>query len=385
MAAESTPNGGNPQYTAKDKAMSIKNVFETITSFETLLYAEKEVGSGKKGLKKDALIFREDLENNLFELRDSMLALSPPKAKYNLFYVYEPKVRKVVDIDYKNKIIQRAIYDVLNPLICKGYISDTYSCVEGRGQLNAMKCLYDWEQYVVRTGGEWWCFKGDVRRFFYRIVHTGLEKNIDKKIGDKRATALLKHYIFNQEIPFGLPLDGDPLTITEDEMLRDRGIPIGGGLSHMEGNMHLDPLDQYCKRVLGIKFYVRYMDDIIILSNSKEQLHEWKKRIEDFLFGMELQLNNKTAIMPINQGVEFVGYRIWPTHVTIRKSTSLRMKRRLKHTQEQYANYEITLFEASQTVSSYKALMKHCNCHNLDKKIFENFILTHDKEKLNAR
>lgn len=365
--------------------MSIKNIFEEMTSFENLLNAEKEVGSGKKGQHREILLFREDLENNLFFLQECMQKLSPPKAKYNIFYVYEPKIRKVIDIDYKNKVIERAAYDVANPLVCKGFIYDTYSCVKGKGQIEAMKRLYGWEQQVSRRPGDWYYLKLDITKFFYRIPHDIMCGIVDKKIGDKRAAALIKHYIVGQNMPFGLPLGADPQTVPLEQMLWDRGIPIGGGLSHMLANMILDGLDQYCKRNLGIHYYIRYMDDIIILSNSKIQLHDWKSKIINFLLGLGLILNNKTAIRPIGDGVEFVGFRIWPTHVTLRKSTSLRMKRRLKLVQKQYADYRISFEKASETVNSYKALMKHCNCHNLDKKIFGDFVLTHDKEILYAR
>ena len=154
----------------------------------------------------------------------------------------------------------------------------------------------------------------------------------------------------------------------------------------MLGNMYFDVADQHIKRELGVDFYARYMDDGIILSDDKPQLHVWHKEIEEFLnTKLQLNLNNKTMICPIDKGVEWVGYRIWPTHVTIRKSTSLRMKRRLRLLQEQYRSGEVTFDRVSKTVNSYKVLMKHCNCHNLDKKIFDNFVLTHDKEITYAR
>lgn len=365
--------------------MSVKNVFDKIVSFENLLNAEKEVGAGKKGERDEVLLFREDLENNIFKLQDCMKQLTHPEAHYNIFYVYEPKVRKVIDIDYKNKIIQRAIYDVINPLICKGFITDTYSCVDDRGQLRAAKKLYNWEKMLSRRPGQWYYLKIDIAKFFYRIPHDILCRTIDKKIGDRRAATLIKGYIEEKVIPFGLPLGANPQTISPEEMLWDRGIPIGGGLSHMLANMYLDKLDQYCKRELGIEFYIRYMDDTFALTNSKQQLHEWKEKISDFLFDIGLELNNKTAIRPIESGAEFVGVVVNPTRMVIRKSTSLRMKRRLKVVQREYAECKITLKKASETVSSYKALLKHFDCHSLEKKIWEDFVLTHDKEILYAR
>ena len=151
----------------------------------------------------------------------------------------------------------------------------------------------------------------------------------------------------------------------------------------MFGNMYLDKLDQECKRNLSIHYYIRYMDDVIILSDSKEQLWQWKHHIEDFLMKeLKLNLNKKTAIRPISQGVEFVGYRIWPTHVTLRKSTSLRMKRRLKVLRIRYRDYQISLDKVFQTIASYTAMMRQCNCKLLEKKILDEYVLTHNREDI---
>lgn len=193
--------------------MLVKNVFDKIISFENLLNAEKEVGAGKKGQRNEVLLFRDDLENNIFELQECMRKLTHPEAQYNVFYVYEPKIRKVIDIDYKNKIIQRAIYDVINPLICKGFITDTYSCVDGRGQLRAAQKLYEWEKMLTRRSGQWYYLKIDIAKFFYRIPHNELRLVIDKKISDRKATTLIKGYIEEDKMAFGLPVGADPRTI----------------------------------------------------------------------------------------------------------------------------------------------------------------------------
>ena len=182
---------------------------------------------------------------------------------------------------------------------------------------------------------------------------------------------------------FGRPLGvKSPLEISDKEMLWDVGIAIGGGLSHMYGNMYLNPMDQMAKRKEGIQYYIRYMDDVIILSTDKELLHRYKNMFSDFLGDvLKLRLNNKTAIRPVSHGMEFVGYTIRPFDVRLRKSTSLRMKRHLKTIQELYRDYEIDLDRARSTLMSYKALMDHCDCRALEKKIFEDFVLTHNPKE----
>lgn len=362
--------------------MSIKNVFPEMSSFDNVLLAEQDVRAGSRYDKEELLFWRE-YEDNLHFITESIRNLDFPPDSYRSFYVYEPKLRKIVCSDYTTKVIQRVVYNTLNPLVCKGFIKDTYSCVKDRGQLAAMLRLADWVNYVSNSGEKWYYLKMDVEKFFYRIDHEILMKIIRKKVGDKKAVRIMEHYICEASKPFGLPLGiKSPLDISDSEMLWDVGISIGGGLSHLQGNMYLDPVDQLAKREFGIPKYIRYADDITVLLNDKSKLHWYKNEFSDFLGDeLKLRLNNKTAIRPVSEGIEFVGYRIYPGYVKMRKSTSLRMKRHLKDIQDRYRNYEISFERANQTVQSYIALMNNCDCQSMKDKIFNGFVLTHNAKE----
>lgn len=357
--------------------MTIRNVYYEITSFHTLMIADTHVSKGKRE-NTERLRFYDNREGNLEEISTLLRAGKVPKVEYHSFYVYVPKVRKVIFIDYWSKVVQRAIYDVLNPKICRTFIEHTYACVKGRGQLAAMEQLYTWMRETRTSGTEWYYYKFDVAKFFYRIDHEILMDICRKKIDDPRTVDLLGYYINNDAVPFGMPLDANQLTITEEQMLYDLGIPIGGGLSHMLGNMYLDPLDQFCKRVLGIKRYIRYMDDIIILDNDKERLREYGRRMARFLEErLHLNFNNKTALRPVRVGCEFVGYVIYDDHVILRKSTTLRMKRRLREVRQDYHDNLITFKEANATMQSYLAMLSHVDCKKFKEKLLDEFVLTH--------
>lgn len=357
--------------------MTIRNVYYEITSFHTLMVADTHVSKGKRE-NTERLRFYDNREGNLEEISTLLRAGKVPKVEYHSFYVYVPKVRKVIFIDYWSKVVQRAIYDVLNPKICRTFIEHTYACVKGRGQLAAMEQLYTWMRETRTSGTEWYYYKFDVAKFFYRIDHEILMDICRKKIDDPRTVDLLGYYINNDAVPFGMPLDANQLTITEEQMLYDLGIPIGGGLSHMRGNMYLDPLDQFCKRVLGIKRYIRYMDDIIILDNDKERLKEYGRRMTQFLEErLHLNFNNKTALRPVRVGCEFVGYVIYNDHVILRKSTTLRMKRTLRKTRQDYHDNLITFKEANATMQSYLAMLSHVDCKKFKEKLLDEFVLTH--------
>lgn len=357
--------------------MTIRNVYYEITSFHTLMVADTHVSKGKRE-NTERLRFYDNREGNLEEISTLLRAGKVPKVEYHSFYVYVPKVRKVIFIDYWSKVVQRAIYDVLNPKICRTFIEHTYACVKGRGQLAAMEQLYTWMRETRTSGSEWYYYKFDVAKFFYRIDHEILMDICRKKIDDPRTVDLLGYYINNDAVPFGMPLDANQLTITEEQMLYDLGIPIGGGLSHMLGNMYLDPLDQFCKRVLGIKRYIRYMDDIIILDNDKERLKEYGRRMTQFLEErLHLNFNNKTALRPVRVGCEFVGFVVYNDHVILRKSTTLRMKRTLRKTRQDYHDNLITFKEANATMQSYLAMLSHVDCKKFKEKLLDEFVLTH--------
>jgi RNA-directed DNA polymerase len=362
--------------------MAIRKVFMEITSFHSLMVAEKEVSKGKRE-QEEVLKFQKDLEDRLHGISELLRSGKIPKVYYKSFLVYVPKVRKVIYIDYQSKIIQRAIYDAINPKVSKMFIKDTYSCIKGRGQVAAFDTLYGWIKGTRTAGGEWYYYKFDVAKFFYRINHEIMMDICRKKIDDPRAVKLIEYYVCSTSKPFGLPLDADHLTITEAEMLWDVGIPIGGGLSHMLGNMYMDPLDQYAKRELGIKRYIRYMDDIIIVDNDKERLQEYGRKLTTFLEEkLLLEFNSKTALRPVRAGCEFVGILIYDDHAILRKSTSLRIKRRMREVSENYRDGKITFAEANATVQSYKAILDRVDCKNFREKLFSEFSLTRNPKEL---
>lgn len=354
----------------------IKNIYDETTSFEALLKAESDSWKSAKKRRRDIHIFRMDLEDHLHDDVHLLERYQFPEISYREFVVYEPKPRKIIYADYNSKVIERTFYNKLNPLLSNRFIEDTYSCVVDRGQLKAMQRLYSWFQYLRRQPGQWYYYKLDVAKFFYRIDHKVLMNQFEKWIGDWYVLDALEYYLCNDDHRFGLRLTDDPRTIDSRDMLTDIGIPIGGGLSHTAGNVALNDIDQLAKRTLGIKYYIRYMDDIIFLGNNKGKMREQKIFIEDYLNkNLHLELNNKTALRPIKNGCEFVGCVIYPDHVILRKQTTLRMKRRLKRVMKDYSSGILTLEEAHQTVAAYKAILKYVDCKNFDQKIWTDFVL----------
>lgn len=157
--------------------------------------------------------------------------------------------------------------------------------------------------------------------------------------------------------------------------LYDVGMPIGNLTSQLFANIYLNELDQLCKHELRLHFYIRYMDDVIILLDSKERLAEIKGIVEDFLNeNLHLDLNKKTAIRPVWTGVDFVGFRIFATHRKLKKQTARRMIRNVKRLCEGIQEGKTSKDELLRTAASYNGILEHCNSYGLRRKLNEIYI-----------
>ena len=349
---------------------SIKHVFEQVTDYDNLYKAYLNARLCKR-YRYEVLRFSAHLEDNLHLIQEQLINGTYKLGRYREFYIYEPKQRLIMAQPFKDRVVQWAIYQVLHPLFVKGYISDSYACIQGRGTHSAVERLHYWLQQVDRREEKYYYLKLDISKYFYRIDHEVLFSILQRRIKDKKMLDLLSIIVNSDETNFGLPPGKAPGEVRKSERVSNKGMPVGNLSSQMFANLYLNELDQYCKRELKIHFYVRYMDDVIILSDSKAQLNEWKREINNFLqTRLRLDLNNKTCIRPITLGIEFCGYKVWPTHIKLRKSTALKMKRRLKRLQGQYTRGEVTDKRAMQTVNSYMGILKHCDSYQLRRKIF---------------
>lgn len=350
----------------------LKNVYAQIYDFDNLYQAYLSARKNKR-YRDEVLAFTANLEENLITIQNELIYQTYKVGRYREFYVYEPKKRLIMALPFKDRVVQWAVYRIVNPIISRGFIADTYACVEGRGVQRAVNRIKYWMRLIEHRQEKPYYLKLDISKYFYRIDHEVLLNIFKRKFADEQLILLLGTIINSESVAFGLPAGYNP---GEARMVYDRGMPIGNLTSQMFANVYLNELDQYIKRSVHAHFYIRYMDDIAILSDSKLQLHEYKKIIEKFLEEeLKLQLNQKTAIRPTTLGLDFCGYKIWSTHIKLRKSTTLKMKKRLKSMRVMYENGEVELEKAQETVTSYFGLMKHCDSYRLRKKIADTYIL----------
>lgn len=210
-----------------------------------------------KRYRKDVLIFTKDKEDNLETVRNDILGLSYEPSEYRYFKVYEPKERQIMALPFYDRVVQHAINNVLEPIFNQRFIFHSYACRKTKGMHAAsdtlQEWLYEWQKF--HQDQPLYAIKADIHHYFQSINHDVLKAEIRKVIKDAGALVLIDRIIdHNGQMPDGV------------------GIPVGNLTSQLFANIYLNKLDQYIKHTLGAKYYMRYMDDFIILSPDKEQL-----------------------------------------------------------------------------------------------------------------
>ena len=350
-----------------------EHVFERFIDFENL-YGGYLLARKNKRYKNDVLEYTANLEENLINAQNHLIWKTYTVDGLREFIEYYPKKRIITVMPFKNRVVNCAAYNVLWPIYTKSFYEPSYGSIQGRGSIKAAKQLQYWMQLVRHSGEHWWLLKLDIKKFFFRVPYEVQLEYLGKPLNDPDMMWFLDRAIRCDGRAFGLPLDASD--VTDCERISGIGMQVGSLISQMTGNVVLTPVDHFIKRELRVPYYIRNMDDMIVLVPSKEQAHEVRGRVEDFLLErLGLNLNSKTAIMPYDSGVEFVGRRVWPHKLQLRKSTSLHMKQHLRYVMEHYSTGEITLDYALDVITSYLGLMKHCDCDALRTKVLNDFVL----------
>ena len=348
-------------------------VFDEFIRFEThydgYLLARRE-----KRYRQEVLTYSAHLEANIINGINHLIWRDYKIDGVHEFYEYFPKKRIITAWPFKNRVINCAAYRVLWPIYSASMYEHSYGSIPGRGSVRATKQLQKWMRTARITRKNTWMAKADVAKFFFRIPHEVQLRELGKPLDDPDMIWFLKTCIDGDGRPTGLPLDcGDP---TEAERIFGIGMPVGSLISQMTANVVLTPLDHYMKRIIRVPRYIRYMDDMVMLGESKQQMWDFVGAMDDFLQeNMGLQLNQKTAVMRYDEGVEFVGRIVTPDRIDIRKSSSLQMKRHLDYVKEAYGRGEVPLEYAQDVIVSYLGLLKHTDSTALREKICEDFVL----------
>ena len=340
------------------------HLWDEMISFEALLRAADTARKGKR-YRPAVAAFHFDQERELWKLHEELASKTYQPGEYRSFFIYEPKERQISAAPYRDRVVHHALTGVLEPIFEKTFIADSYACRKGKGTHAGVKrCQEFARQYR-------YVLKADIQKFFTSLDHEIVKALIARKIKDPNVLWLVNRIIdhSNPQEEILNYFHGDNL-FTPGE--RRRGIPIGNQTSQFFANAYLDPLDHFVKDRLGIKGYVRYVDDFLVFSDDKSHLADVRDQIREFLIRLRLRLHaKKNVIFPVNDGIRFLGYRVFPTHRLLPKENVRRFRRRVRVMQEEYAAGRASFAEVYQRLISWSGHAKQANTYRLRCHLFD--------------
>lgn len=330
-----------------DEIISLKNLFTSWDIFK----------KGKE-CKLDIQDFALSQENNIFQLHAKLKNGHYRHANYISFFITDPKLRAINKAQVRDRVLHHAIVRAIEPLFERNFIYDSYSSRKEKGSHKAIKRLYQFAWKLSRNDTKIvWVLKCDIRKFFDSVDHEILLNLLKREISDQRVIKLLSEIIDSYDSAL--------------ENQRAKGIPLGNLTSQLFSNVYLNPLDQFVKRNLKAKYYVRYADDFVILSCDKESLEKNVSKLKKFLREyLRLELHpSKLTLRKFSQGIDFLGYVVFPHHTILRTKTKKRMIRKISKKQRELANNPESEKSFEQTIQSYLGVLSHCRGEEIRKKI----------------
>ena len=316
----------------------LNNLFDKIVDRDNIELADVKARRNKRNrygiLKHDKT---HDLDNYILEL---LLKFGLYKtSKYDTFKIYEPKERIIYRLPYyPDRILHHAIMNIMESIWINIFTKDTYSCIRGRGIHSLLNNL----TFDLRKdpNGTRYCAKMDIKKFYPSIDHDILKIIIRKKVKDKKLLFILDEIIDSAS-----------------------GVPIGNYLSQFFANLYLAYFDHWIKEELKVKYYYRYADDIVLLSDNKTQLKSWILAIKIYLkYILKLSLKDNYQIFPVaSRGIDFVGYVSFHNYIKLRKS----IKNNLKRLLNRYTRGKLNKEGLTKRISSYFGWLQHCDSKHL--------------------
>ena len=320
---------------------SLFHIYDNIISFDNLLISWREFLRGKRK-RKDVAEFQVHFMDNILALHRELADKTYRHGGYKAFKINDPKPRDIHKASVRDRLLHHAIHRILYPHFDRKFIHDSYSCRLDKGTHRAMDRFQCFSLKVSRNNTQTcWVLKCDIRKFFASIDHSILRVILSKRIGDRDVLRLLSQVIesFNGKIGIGLPL--------------------GNLTSQLLVNIYMNEFDQFAKRQLKIRHYIRYADDFVILHDDMAYLENVLPKISDFLeTRLKLTLHpDKVFIKTYASGVDFLGWVHFPHHRILRTSTKRRMMK------------NITKNPKNETIQSYLGLLSHGNAKKLEESV----------------
>ena len=330
---------------------TIRNQYDKKLTYQNLMKAHKLSKRGK-GYRKEVIQFNLKQEEYIMWLYEQLENMTYKHSGYSVFYVTEPKLRKIEKSKYIDRIVHRWVVDYfLEPYFVPRMIHTSYACLKGKGMHKACLEVQKAMKHCNRTWGEYYMLKMDVAKYFQSIDRKILMEILERKIKDPKLLDLINKIVYSDN--------------------EEKGLPIGNYTSQTFANIYLNEVDKYIKYELRCKYYFRYMDDSLVIVKTKQEAAEILEKIKKFLDEkLKLSLNSKTQIIKSKQGVNFCGYKINENRLKIRDRGKRNLKDKIKTLEKRIKDGEMSSTEAYKHITGHVGYIQIANVKNLTNKLF---------------
>jgi RNA-directed DNA polymerase len=311
---------------------------EKITNFRNLYLAFRKA----KRAKRDNPVVQKffySLERELFGIQEDLLEGKYQPGSYHVFWVLEPKRRKICAAPFRDRVVHHALINILEPVFETSMSQNSFACRKKKGIHKALKL-------ARQLAGKYRYFlKCDIEKFFDSVDHGILKEILHGEISDKRILSIFET-IIDQPVP---------------GTISGKGIPIGNLTSQHFANLILNKLDHFLEGQLEVNAYLRYMDDFLLFSNSKAELWDVLLEIRQFL-GQSLSLRlheDITRLEPVIQGVPFLGSVVFPNLIRLQAKSRTRFLRNLRRKESDFLEGRCTMAELSRTAHALLGHVSH--------------------------
>lgn len=330
---------------------TIRNQYDKKLTYDNLMKAHIESRKGKN-IRKEIILFNLKQEEYIMWLYEQLKNGTYKHSGYTTFYVTEPKLRLIEKSAYIDRIVHRWYVDnFMKEYFIKSFINTSYACLENRGMHKACINVQNTMKHCKRIWNNYYIIKMDIAKYFQNIDKSILYNILQRKIKDKKLLWLTKEILYSNGV--------------------EKGLPIGNYTSQCFANIYLNELDQYAKHYLKLKYYYRYMDDVVVMVRNKKEAIQKLQQIREFLTtNLKLELNSKTQIFKSSQGVNFCGYKINEYRLKIRTKGKKKLKNKIKKLKYEIKTKQIDTKEAHKFLTGHLGYINIANVKNLKEKLF---------------
>ena len=302
---------------------SHKNLYQKICSYKNIELAFEKARKNKTSMPY-VKEFEKNLNKNILEIRKELENFIYEPSQLKRFIIRDPKTRTIHSSAFRDRVVYHAIVNILEPIYEKKFIHDSYASRKNKGALKAVLRFDEFKRKVNRNGSlvknphnnnsvKGYVLKADIKHYFETVDHEILLNIIQRSIKDEKVLWLIRKILNN----FPAKTKG-------------KGMPLGNLTSQFFANIYLNDLDYFVKHKLRTKYYIRYVDDFVILCSNKDKLKEYKEKIEKYLKNLKLELHpDKSKIISLAGGISFLGYKLFYHYKLLKKGNITKFQNNL--------------------------------------------------------